>query len=147
VPAEVEPIKECLAEGFPIVFGLKLTQRFFKPLEGGYIPTPDPDDPRSEEHGLHAMYCVCVFLCVHVCVCVCVCMCIWAFACINVSPCPNQRFRVCAARTACNGMFVYMYVCMYVYFKCVYMYIYLCIYLYVNIHMYMPWHVSEYVRI
>mmetsp|Transcript_45241 Transcript_45241/g.72856 ORF Transcript_45241/g.72856 Transcript_45241/m.72856 type:complete len:276 (-) Transcript_45241:167-994(-) len=55
VPAEVEPIKECLAEGFPIVFGLKLTQRFFKPLEGGYIPTPDPDDPKSAEHGLHAM--------------------------------------------------------------------------------------------
>jgi len=30
VPAEVEPMKQCLAEGYPIIFGLKLTQRFFR---------------------------------------------------------------------------------------------------------------------
>eukprot|EP00286_Rhodomonas_abbreviata_P023608 CAMPEP_0181315888 /NCGR_PEP_ID=MMETSP1101-20121128/15608_1 /TAXON_ID=46948 /ORGANISM="Rhodomonas abbreviata, Strain Caron Lab Isolate" /LENGTH=406 /DNA_ID=CAMNT_0023423111 /DNA_START=39 /DNA_END=1259 /DNA_ORIENTATION=+ len=55
VPAEVEPMRECLAEGFPIVFGLKLTQNFFYPPPSGIVKTPDPDDPKSAEHGLHAM--------------------------------------------------------------------------------------------
>eukprot|EP00567_Pseudictyota_dubia_P014166 CAMPEP_0197437214 /NCGR_PEP_ID=MMETSP1175-20131217/4489_1 /TAXON_ID=1003142 /ORGANISM="Triceratium dubium, Strain CCMP147" /LENGTH=400 /DNA_ID=CAMNT_0042966675 /DNA_START=44 /DNA_END=1246 /DNA_ORIENTATION=- len=55
IPVDVTSMKECLASGYPIVFGLKLTQRFFRPYEGGFIPTPDPDDPQSAEHGLHAM--------------------------------------------------------------------------------------------
>ena len=55
IPVDVTAMKECLAEGYPIVFGLKLTQRFFSPHETGFIPTPDPNDPQSAEHGLHAM--------------------------------------------------------------------------------------------
>jgi len=53
IPVDVEAMKSCLAEGYPIVFGLKLTAQFFEPLEGGYVPVPDP--PQSAEHGLHAM--------------------------------------------------------------------------------------------
>eukprot|EP00288_Rhodomonas_lens_P019130 CAMPEP_0177715812 /NCGR_PEP_ID=MMETSP0484_2-20121128/14190_1 /TAXON_ID=354590 /ORGANISM="Rhodomonas lens, Strain RHODO" /LENGTH=398 /DNA_ID=CAMNT_0019227829 /DNA_START=38 /DNA_END=1234 /DNA_ORIENTATION=+ len=55
VPAEVEATKACLAEGYPIVFGLKLTAQFFRPPPSGFVPTPNPDDPKSAEHGLHAM--------------------------------------------------------------------------------------------
>mmetsp|Transcript_16122 Transcript_16122/g.20062 ORF Transcript_16122/g.20062 Transcript_16122/m.20062 type:complete len:405 (-) Transcript_16122:81-1295(-) len=55
VPVDVESMKQCLAEGFPIVFGLKLTEQFFYPLPGGIIRTPDPEDPESAAHGLHAM--------------------------------------------------------------------------------------------
>lgn len=58
VPVEVEAMKACLAEGYPIVFGLKLTQNFFSPGPGGKIKTPNPDDPQSAEHGLHCMLCV-----------------------------------------------------------------------------------------
>ena len=45
----------CLAEGYPIIFGLKLTKAFFSGGNNGYIQTPNPDDPKSAEHGLHAM--------------------------------------------------------------------------------------------
>ncbi|CAE7556063.1 unnamed protein product [Symbiodinium natans] len=55
IPVDLDAMKECLAEGHPIVFGLKLTSQFFKPLPGGGIKTPDPSDPQSSEHGLHAM--------------------------------------------------------------------------------------------
>ncbi|CAJ1337231.1 unnamed protein product [Effrenium voratum] len=55
VPVDLETMRKCLAEGHPIVFGLKLTAQFFKPLRGGGIVTPDPGDPQSSKHGLHAM--------------------------------------------------------------------------------------------
>ncbi|CAL1172000.1 unnamed protein product [Cladocopium goreaui] len=55
VPVDLSSMRRCLAEGHPIVFGLKLTAQFFKPAAGGGISTPDPDDPQSSEHGLHAM--------------------------------------------------------------------------------------------
>mmetsp|Transcript_19549 Transcript_19549/g.32816 ORF Transcript_19549/g.32816 Transcript_19549/m.32816 type:complete len:431 (-) Transcript_19549:104-1396(-) len=55
VPVDLSSMRQCLAEGHPIVFGLKLTAQFFKPSPGGGIVTPDVDDPQSAEHGLHAM--------------------------------------------------------------------------------------------
>lgn len=55
VPLDLDRMRQCLSDGYPIVFGLKLTAAFFRPPYGGYIPTPDPSDPRSAEHGLHAM--------------------------------------------------------------------------------------------
>lgn len=55
IPVDLSSMRCCLAEGHPIVFGLKLTAQFFKPAPGGGISTPDPDDPQSSEHGLHAM--------------------------------------------------------------------------------------------
>ena len=55
VPVDVTAMKACLAAGFPILFGLKLTAKFFHPGSSGRIATPDPDDPKSASHGLHAM--------------------------------------------------------------------------------------------
>eukprot|EP00931_Biecheleriopsis_adriatica_P027223 TRINITY_DN16406_c0_g1_i4.p1 TRINITY_DN16406_c0_g1~~TRINITY_DN16406_c0_g1_i4.p1 ORF type:complete len:386 (+),score=70.81 TRINITY_DN16406_c0_g1_i4:48-1205(+) len=55
IPCDIGSMRQCLAEGHPIIFGLKLTARFFRPSPGGFINTPDPSDPQSAEHGLHAM--------------------------------------------------------------------------------------------
>lgn len=55
IPTTLASMKSCLAEGFPIIFGLKLTKKFFSPGPNGVISTPDPSDPKSAEHGLHAM--------------------------------------------------------------------------------------------
>lgn len=55
IPCDPVAMKACLASGYPIVFGLKLTKAFFHPGPTGLIKTPDPDDPKSAEHGLHAM--------------------------------------------------------------------------------------------
>jgi len=55
IPVDLDAMRGCLAEGYPIVFGLKLTQAFFSPPPSGRIKTPNPDDPQSAEHGLHAM--------------------------------------------------------------------------------------------
>eukprot|EP00316_Scyphosphaera_apsteinii_P004293 CAMPEP_0119307836 /NCGR_PEP_ID=MMETSP1333-20130426/8219_1 /TAXON_ID=418940 /ORGANISM="Scyphosphaera apsteinii, Strain RCC1455" /LENGTH=512 /DNA_ID=CAMNT_0007311471 /DNA_START=47 /DNA_END=1585 /DNA_ORIENTATION=+ len=55
VNVDLDEIRECLAEGYPIIFGLKLTKPFFRPPPSGRIRTPNPDDPQSAEHGLHAM--------------------------------------------------------------------------------------------
>lgn len=54
IPVDLDSMRRCLAEGHPIVFGLKLTQRFFRPRQG-FCATPDPSDPQSADHGLHAM--------------------------------------------------------------------------------------------
>lgn len=58
IPVDLEKMKQCLAEGYPFTFGLKLTQRFFSPGASGLISTPNLDDPKSASHGLHAMLCV-----------------------------------------------------------------------------------------
>ena len=55
IPLNLNKMRQCLSDGYPIVFGLKLTQQFFFPPYDGFIPTPDPNDPQSAEHGLHAM--------------------------------------------------------------------------------------------
>lgn len=55
VPVDVTAMKACLAAGFPILFGLKLTAKFFHPGKSGRVAVPDPNDPKSAEHGLHAM--------------------------------------------------------------------------------------------
>lgn len=54
IPTDTQSMKQCLAEGYPIVFGCKLTQPFFR-CPAGKVATPDPDDPQSASHGLHAM--------------------------------------------------------------------------------------------
>lgn len=54
IPVDLDFMRQTLAEGHPIVFGLKLTQRFFNPRQG-YCAKPDPNDPQSASHGLHAM--------------------------------------------------------------------------------------------
>jgi len=54
VPVDLRAMKQCLAEGYPIVFGCKLTKPFFTAPKG-VVKTPDPSDPDSAEHGRHAM--------------------------------------------------------------------------------------------
>jgi len=55
VPLDLDAMKSCLAEGYPIVFALKLTKQFYTPDERGYVRTPDPEDPMAAEHGRHGM--------------------------------------------------------------------------------------------
>jgi len=55
VPIDETSMKSCLADGYPIIFGLKLTEAFFRTGRSGTIRTPDVSDPRSAQHGLHAM--------------------------------------------------------------------------------------------
>ena len=40
VPMSLEGMRKCLADGYPIVFGLKLTAAFFSPSANGFVPTP-----------------------------------------------------------------------------------------------------------
>ena len=55
VPVNIDSMRQCLAEGHPIVFGLMLTSKFFRSPRGGFITTPSKGDKRSAQHGLHAM--------------------------------------------------------------------------------------------
>lgn len=55
VRVDVDDMRRCLAQGNPIVCGLMLTDRFFRPGPGGFIPTPGENDPRAAQHGLHAL--------------------------------------------------------------------------------------------
>lgn len=55
VPVNLEDMKKVLADGYPIITGLKLTKRFFSPGPSGKIDKPDRSDPQSSNHGLHAM--------------------------------------------------------------------------------------------
>lgn len=59
VPVDLQKMKECLASGYPFVFGAKLTKPFFRATKTkGVVKTPDPEDPQSASHGRHAMLCV-----------------------------------------------------------------------------------------
>uniref|UniRef100_A0A7S4K9S0 EF-hand domain-containing protein n=1 Tax=Guillardia theta TaxID=55529 RepID=A0A7S4K9S0_GUITH len=55
VPLDLQTMKTCLSDGFPIVFGLRLTESFLKPAKNGYVPKPDSSDPEASEHGTHAL--------------------------------------------------------------------------------------------
>lgn len=55
VPHDLDAMRECSAEGNPIIFGLVLTDRFFCPGPGGFVSTPGKTDQRAASHGLHAM--------------------------------------------------------------------------------------------
>eukprot|EP00286_Rhodomonas_abbreviata_P013276 CAMPEP_0181316098 /NCGR_PEP_ID=MMETSP1101-20121128/15715_1 /TAXON_ID=46948 /ORGANISM="Rhodomonas abbreviata, Strain Caron Lab Isolate" /LENGTH=548 /DNA_ID=CAMNT_0023423325 /DNA_START=32 /DNA_END=1678 /DNA_ORIENTATION=+ len=58
VPISTQKMKEALAEGYPVVFGMKLTRSFMTPPRSGKIATPNRNDPQSANHGMHAMICV-----------------------------------------------------------------------------------------
>eukprot|EP00277_Geminigera_cryophila_P035975 CAMPEP_0173099294 /NCGR_PEP_ID=MMETSP1102-20130122/35394_1 /TAXON_ID=49646 /ORGANISM="Geminigera sp., Strain Caron Lab Isolate" /LENGTH=462 /DNA_ID=CAMNT_0013992261 /DNA_START=16 /DNA_END=1404 /DNA_ORIENTATION=- len=55
IKLELEAMKTCLADGFPIIFGLKLTARFMDPGTSGYVATPSAEDKESDSHGAHAL--------------------------------------------------------------------------------------------
>ena len=60
IPAHLNAMKSCLADGYPFVFGLKLFNSFFKPavLKKGRVPIPGRHEPQSAAHGWHAMVAV-----------------------------------------------------------------------------------------
>jgi C1A family cysteine protease len=55
VRTDADEFKAVLSQGYPIIFGCKLTEAFHRSKGLGIIPTPDPSDERAAEHGLHAM--------------------------------------------------------------------------------------------
>tara|TARA_B110000285_G_C15140769_1_gene630640 strand:- start:678 stop:4388 length:3711 start_codon:yes stop_codon:yes gene_type:complete len=56
VTPNLDDMLSCLSDGYPFVFGLKITDSF-KQLDG-IISTPSSDEIRSDIHGNHAMLCV-----------------------------------------------------------------------------------------
>eukprot|EP01004_Peranema_trichophorum_P005640 NODE_4491_length_1159_cov_97.030888_g3973_i0.p1 GENE.NODE_4491_length_1159_cov_97.030888_g3973_i0~~NODE_4491_length_1159_cov_97.030888_g3973_i0.p1 ORF type:complete len:347 (+),score=75.65 NODE_4491_length_1159_cov_97.030888_g3973_i0:30-1070(+) len=60
IPVDEKQIKSTLAEGFPIVFGLYLTEQFMRPGKTGYIAevsdkNPIKNKPKTTKHSAHAM--------------------------------------------------------------------------------------------
>ncbi|MDI1480196.1 C1 family peptidase [Polyangium sp. y55x31] len=58
VPTNLEAWKTALAEGHPIIFGVKLFSSFDKHKKAGLVPVPTPRETGRESHGGHAMLCV-----------------------------------------------------------------------------------------
>lgn len=58
VPTDLFAWKHCLAEGYPIVFGLELYNSFDQHRTKGLVPEPTPNEVQREEHAGHAMVCV-----------------------------------------------------------------------------------------
>ena len=58
VPTDLNAWKKCLAEGYPIIFGMRLYKSFDKHRRKGLVPMPTPSEASRESHGGHAMLCV-----------------------------------------------------------------------------------------
>jgi hypothetical protein len=58
VPTNLNAWRAALADGHPIIFGLKLFGSFDKHRKPGLVPMPTPSDLGREGHGGHAMLCV-----------------------------------------------------------------------------------------
>lgn len=58
VPIDLDAWKSCLAEGYPIVFGISLFESFDKQRKRGMVPLPTPTEVSRAAHGGHAMLCV-----------------------------------------------------------------------------------------
>lgn len=58
VPVELKAWKNALAEGYPIIFGVKLFNSFDQQRRKGFVPTPSRTDEGRGSHGSHAMLCV-----------------------------------------------------------------------------------------
>lgn len=55
----LQEMKECLAEGYPFVFGLTIVPSFTEAeTNGGLVPLPEPDDEIDGNHYQHAMLAV-----------------------------------------------------------------------------------------
>ena len=57
VPVELNAWKSALAEGYPIIFGVRLYSTFDN-LRNGRVPDPHPNEIGRNTHGSHAMLCV-----------------------------------------------------------------------------------------
>lgn len=58
VRTKIDLWKQALAEGYPIIFALKLYNSFDKHKKRGLVPVPGKREAGREEHGGHAMLCV-----------------------------------------------------------------------------------------
>lgn len=58
VPTDLNAWKSCLAEGYPIIFGISLYQSFDKQRKRGMVPMPSDKEAGRESHGGHAMLAV-----------------------------------------------------------------------------------------
>ncbi len=58
VPVDLYAWKHCLAEGYPIVFGISLFNSFDSHKKKGLVPMPSQTEASRESHGGHAMLCV-----------------------------------------------------------------------------------------
>jgi uncharacterized tellurite resistance protein B-like protein len=58
VPTKLEVWKQALAEGYPVIFALKLYGSFDKHKKRGLVPLPGKSEAGRAEHGGHAMLCV-----------------------------------------------------------------------------------------
>ncbi|CAF1035104.1 unnamed protein product [Rotaria magnacalcarata] len=58
VDIDLDQMKSCLAQGFPIAFGIDLFRTFDEASKSGVVPMPDPNDGARETHGSHAMLAV-----------------------------------------------------------------------------------------
>ncbi len=58
VPTDLNAWKTALAEGNPIIFGVKLFGSFDKHKRPGLVPAPSATEAGRESHGGHAMLCV-----------------------------------------------------------------------------------------
>ncbi|HOY37749.1 MAG TPA: C1 family peptidase [Bacteroidales bacterium] len=55
---DIDLMKKCLSEGFPIIIGLNLYNSFQAVGNKGIVPLPDETEEQAENHGRHAMLCV-----------------------------------------------------------------------------------------
>ncbi|MBQ4359887.1 MAG: C1 family peptidase, partial [Proteobacteria bacterium] len=58
VNTSMDDFKLALAEGHPIIFGMKLFQSFDRQRKKGFVPMPTAEDTSRGSHGNHAMLCV-----------------------------------------------------------------------------------------
>jgi len=58
VPVHLNAWKACLADGYPIIFGMLLFGSFDKQRKKGVVPMPTPKETQRGQHGAHAMLCV-----------------------------------------------------------------------------------------
>jgi C1A family cysteine protease len=58
VPTDLYSWKHCLAEGYPIIFGINLYQSFDKQRKKGLVPMPSSQEASRKDHGGHAMLAV-----------------------------------------------------------------------------------------
>jgi papain like protease len=58
VPTDLEAWKSCLAEGYPIIFGIMLYKSFDAQRQKGLVPMPTDNEAARGTHAGHAMLCV-----------------------------------------------------------------------------------------
>ncbi len=55
IDIDVDAMRACLAAGFPVVFGTRVTESFMKPPSSGMISIPSATDRDDAKHGRHAL--------------------------------------------------------------------------------------------